>query len=94
MSDSKYPGQERRRDMVLDRRLSLGVILAFLIQFAAAIWWASGVDADIKTVKKDVMRNENKMTVIKGLGERLARVEVIVERIDRKLDRYPRGRPR
>ncbi|KKK74055.1 hypothetical protein LCGC14_2887620 [marine sediment metagenome] len=94
MKNSNFNGEERRSDKIIDRKISYGVIIVFLLQFGSAVWWASGVSAEIETIKKDIIKNENRMEIIKGFGERMARVEVIVGRIDRKLDRYTRNNRR
>jgi hypothetical protein len=55
--------------VVVGKTLSWTVVFALLVQFAGAVWWASGVTAEIAAVKQ-------KQAEYQALSARLQGVEI------------------
>lgn len=73
------------------QRLSLGTLVAVIVQIAAVVWWASGVSASVTALEaSDTARNGDR----KEFFERLSVVETkvitnnqILMRLEDKVDR-------
>lgn len=64
----------------LDKRVPLAMIIAIASQSALIVWWAAGVQAQIDS-------HDRAIEALSDTDERLARIEVILERLERRLDR-------
>jgi len=67
----------------LDKRVPIAVIIALLIQAASIIWWASRVESRLAVVER--YQHDNSQ-----LSERVVRLEVLLERVDRTISRVER----
>jgi len=73
--------------MNIDRKVTIGVIMALFVQTAGALMWMGAAAQRLDMVESDVADQ-------KGVSERLARVETEIiavrqqlDRIERKIDR-------
>lgn len=71
--------EEIRREWHLDRKVTIGIIIALLTNAGSSIWWASRLDYTVQTHEarlilhdKDLADMKDKNTII---YERLARIE-------------------
>lgn len=84
--------EENRREWHLDRKVTLGLILALLANSGATVWWASRLEQRVAHIEASQSRPVQNT-------ERIARVETKIEsavesleRIERKLDRVIENR--
>lgn len=70
MAKSRYAVEQWH----LDKKVPVALITALIIQTAAAIWWASGVEARVKVL-------EAQLITFAPQPERLARVETKIETV-------------
>ena len=63
----------------LDKRVPIAIIVALAAQTAAIIWWAATMEARVSAIETTLLANAN-------TSERLTRIEVILERVERRLD--------
>ena len=84
MSDQKNFEAKRRRmydeHWHLDKRVPLALIFAIFIQTAGAFWWASDISRRVATLEHNQMNTPL-------LVERIVRLEAVLTRLDRTLDR-------
>ncbi len=66
----------------LDKRVPVALILTLLAYGGVALWWASGVEQ--RVVSLEVQQRETD-AAIREVPSRLARLEVLLERIERQL---------
>lgn len=78
---------EQRREWHLDRKVTVGLIIALIMHAATSIWWASDLTSRVKQMEQDQREAAD-------MPERITRVETQVEgnreylqRIEGKLDR-------
>ena len=78
---------EQRREWHLDRKVTVGLILALVMHAGTSIWWASDLTSRVKKMEQDQREASD-------VPERLTRVETQVDgvredlqRIEGKLDR-------
>ena len=64
----------------LDKRVPLALIATLFFQTVTAIWWASGITSDVKTLQA-----ERAQEAKANIPDRLTRVEVILEQIPNTL---------
>lgn len=69
----------------LDKRVPIALIFAIVVQTAGAFWWASDISGRVARLESD----SQAATMI---GERVARLEVIIERLEKVLDRMEDNR--
>lgn len=67
-------------DWRIDKRIPVALIVALLIQAAAAVWWAASADARLSVLEQKVVTSAEDR-------ERLARIEATVTGIDQRLVR-------
>jgi hypothetical protein len=67
-------------DWHIDKRIPVALIVALLIQAAAAVWWAAGVQARVAVLEQKVITSAEDR-------ERLVRIETTVAGIDQRLVR-------
>ena len=48
----------------VDRKVSLAVVIVFLVQFAGTVWWASDISARVQSVEAEQARYEHMMEAI------------------------------
>lgn len=77
---------EQRRDYghwILDKRIPLAIIFAIVIQSATLVswgsWWASNLETRVVEVERRTQVNTD-------IRERVIRVEVILDRLEKKID--------
>lgn len=63
----------------LDKRVPIALILASLAQFAAIIWWGSGVSHDVLDSQRRIERlersDDGQTDIIRKVNEQLARID-------------------
>lgn len=69
----------------LDKRVPISIIVALAVQSAAILWWAATLEARVGTL--EVAMDANSDT-----SERLTRIEVILERVERNQETMNRER--
>ena len=79
--------EEQRREWHLDRKVTVGLIVALVMHAGTSIWWASDLTSRVKQIEQDQREASD-------MPERITRVETQVEgnreylkRIEDKLDR-------
>lgn len=63
----------------LDKRVPIALIVTLVLQSAAIVWWASGVEARVNANTRELEEQSD-------TRERLVRIETILERLERRLD--------
>lgn len=63
----------------LDKRVPIAIIVALAVQSAAIIWWAATMEARVNAIEAAMLAGAD-------TSERLTRIEVILERVERRLD--------
>lgn len=80
---SEYQGPERRSISFMEKEwhqtkaAAISIIGLLLVQIGTSIWWASGIDADVRTLKE---RPE--------LTERVIKLEALTSEHGRMLNRF------
>jgi hypothetical protein len=68
----------------VDKRVPIALILTFvgtmIIQSGAVVWWASSISSRVNTL-------ETRVETMSDQRDRIIRVETILERIEKKVDR-------
>ena len=78
----------------LDRKVTMGIILALLLNAGSSIWWASKLDVMVQAHSEKLVAHDIKLNTMQindyKLSERLARMEEmlksnakVINRIDR-----------
>ena len=84
MSDQKNLEVERRRmydeHWHLDKRVPIAMIFAIFIQTAGAFWWASDISRRVTTLEA----NQAHSSI---LVERIVKLETVLSRLDKTLDK-------
>lgn len=83
MSTQLHGGQdimeEIRREWHLDRKVTVGIILALLANAGSSVWWASRLDYTVQTHEQRLAQQGNEIADMREkssvLYERLARIE-------------------
>lgn len=70
----------------LDKRIPIALIIALLTQTAAAIWWASSIEARMLNVERASMKTENLPSVTSLVQYRLDQIDSKLNRIENRLD--------
>ena len=63
----------------LDKRVPIAIIISLSVQSAAIIWWAATMEARVNAIEAAMLAGAD-------TSERLTRIEVILERVERRLD--------
>lgn len=95
---------EQREPWHLDKRVPVALIVAIIVQTAAAIWFAANLDGRVAVLERDVDRerivNDGQNSAIRLIetnaarrDEKLVTILGIVERMDRRLERMERTEP-
>jgi len=63
----------------LDKRVPIAIIISLAVQSAAIIWWAATMEARVNAIEAAMLAGAD-------TSERLTRIEVILERVERRLD--------
>ena len=84
--------RSRRKDdnpqpWYVDKRIPLGLILAFLFQGSAIIWYAASQSAKVDDHERRIVIQETALTGPSGISERLTRVEEKQSAAQKSLDR-------
>lgn len=58
------PNEHTNSCFHFDRKITLAVVLVFLVQFAGSIWWASDLSARVQSVEDEQARYEHMMEEI------------------------------
>lgn len=70
---------EIRREWHLDRKVTIGIILALLANAGSSVWWASRLDYMVQTHETRLAAQEQEIYQVRekngALNERLARIE-------------------
>lgn len=78
----------------LSKSVPLSIILGFIIQTSAAVWWASAISNEVTNIKEDVKqaqeihaaKNDVKM-MLELRDERISNIHTMLDKIDKKLDK-------
>ena len=91
--------EEPRTGWHMKREVPIALITALIIQTAGMVWWASSLTNRMGQVERRITNTESRLDNNIAMGERVARVEAIVERVsnqldtvERKVDRLSNGR--
>lgn len=91
MSDTQPQRRAGDNQWHLDKRVPIAFILTMMLQTAAIVWWASGLDAQqaalFNRVEKLETRNDKITDQLRDIEGRLARVEAIGEAQLKSLER-------
>lgn len=72
-------GKNQGGDWHLDRKVTIGIILALLLNAGSSIWWASKLDYTVQNHEERITVNAAALTQLRdhngALYERLARIE-------------------
>lgn len=89
--------KELQNEWHLDRRVTLALIVAILLNASASVWWAASLNAEVLQQRKEIDQHsdlirENNASYAKT-GERLATIEAhlsyqtkMIERVEKKID--------
>ena len=92
MTDDEPTKQKRRQGdnddpWYLDRRIPLAVILTFMFQGGALVWYAASETAKVDDLARRMVIQESLLTGAQGLPDRLTRVEEKQSAAQKSLDR-------
>ena len=73
-----------RKHWSLDKRVPLAVVIMLGLQFVAAVWWAANMTSTVQGHERRLAALE---IIVQPLDGRLARIEVLLEIIARRMDR-------
>lgn len=89
-------GQEQIMDTLerawhLDRKVTLGLILAILLNAGSSVWWAASLNAQVLNQRKELDAHTSQLSQLgvsqAGVGERLAKIEAGITYQTKVLDR-------
>ena len=83
-------GAIERRDWHLDRRVTVALIGALLLQGGSAIWWASSMNQRMSSLESTVLQLARSSLVdvkIEALGAQIAECKRFHNRLEAKLDK-------
>lgn len=84
-------GNSPRKPWRVDKHIPIAVIVMLALNAAAIVFYGGQMDERITNVENRLTKNEASIKAIETtnnlLGNRLTRIETILERIDRRLDR-------
>jgi hypothetical protein len=91
MSEDEENRGRRKEDgkdpWYVDKRIPLGLILAFLFQGSAIIWYAASQSAKVDDHERRIVIQETALVGPSGISERLTRVEEKQSAAQKSLDR-------
>lgn len=64
----------------------VGALFAILVQGAAALWWAAGMDRRVSSLERDLAPLRTMTETVGRLDERTGAMREATARIERKLD--------
>lgn len=77
---------------MMDRHGAMAIVLAIFVQTAGAIWWASGLSADVRNLQAGANQRDAAMAQVVRLvndnAERLTRVQTVQETVVKILDAH------
>lgn len=80
-----------RNEWHLDRKVTLGLIVAILINAGSSVWWAATLNTQVITQQKSIEVQASQISAMQaaqgGIGERLAKIEGAVTYQTKSLDR-------
>lgn len=74
----------------LDRKVTIAMILAILVQTAGIVWSAARLSSDVDEGKRRIADLETSVSKAQILNERVVRVETLVEGVKSTVDRIER----
>jgi hypothetical protein len=89
-------GEERimadlQKEWHLDRKVTLSLILAIMINAGSSVWWAASLNAQVLNQRKEIDTHTaqiNQIIMVQGgVGERLAKIEAGINYQTKVLDR-------
>jgi hypothetical protein len=72
---------------VLDRKLPVALVTAFLLQTAGALFWAGSAAERIDTLERTLAADQGAIARVAVLEEQIAIIRQSLDRIENKLDR-------
>lgn len=83
--------EQIQREWHLDRKVTLGLILAILLNAGSSVWWAASLNAQVLTQRKELDTHSAQIAQINNdraeFGERLAKIEAGITYQTKVLDR-------
>lgn len=83
--------QNEKVDWHLDRRVTLGLVAAVLINVCTSVWWAASLNSQVINQQKAIDTQGQQVNAIissqAGVGERLAKMEAALTYQVKALDR-------
>lgn len=80
-----------QREWHLDRKVTLGLILAILLNAGSSVWWAASLNAQVLNQRKEIDTHTAQIAQVTGanagFGERLAKIEAGITYQTKVLDR-------
>lgn len=73
---------------VLERRIPVALVAAFLFQTAGALFWAGSAAERIATLERTIARDQGAIERVAVLEEQVAEIRSAIVRIENKLDRH------
>lgn len=75
----------------MEKKVTLGLIIALLINIGSSVWWAASLDSQVLNQQKSLDAQAQQINTIvtaqAGVGERLAKLESAIGYQTKALDR-------
>lgn len=85
----------QQKEWHLEKKVTLGLIVALLVNIVSSVWWAASINSQVMTQQKALDYQGNQISVIisaqAGVGERLAKMESAINYQTKSLDRIEEG---
>lgn len=83
--------EEMKREWHLDRKVTLGLILAILANAGSSVWWAASLNQQVLNHQKSIDAHSQTISGVlssqSSIGERLAKMEAGINYQTKVLDR-------
>lgn len=66
------------------------IVVQWIVLGGGFIWWAKGVDSNIDRNTDRLIAIETRQSQVNMMGERLAKIEAVTERVERLVDKLER----
>lgn len=88
--------KEERRDKVwhLEKGIPIATLLAMVLQTAAVVWWASGIDSRVAALEKNNSNTAWQAEKIIRMDEKLNGVQISISELKTVLQQHPQTRPK
>ena len=83
--------QQHEMEWHLEKKVTLGLIVAIILNIGSSIWWAASLNSQVVNQQKSIETQGSQINAIvsaqAGVGERLAKMEAAITYQTRSLDR-------